>query len=88
MKARERQTGTAEVESMNIHVRCTAHRVTSEEEARERKASKIAAYLSEAGMNAEAAGMTQTERDAIARRAGQRSPSVKTWNVVLSKLAA
>ena len=89
MKARERQTGAAEVESMNIHLRCMENRATSEEEARERKASKIAAYLVDAGIaSANAAGMSQAERDAIARQTGQRSPSEKTWDVVLSKLAA
>ena len=89
MKARERQTRTAEVESMNFHVRCTAQRARSEEEARERKASRIAAYLASSGFTrADAAGWVQAERDAAARRAGQHSPSEKTWGVVLSKLEA
>ena len=30
--------------------------------------------------------MKQPERDAIARRSGQLSPSEKTWGVVLEKL--
>ena len=87
MKARERQTGAAEVESMNFHVRCSAHRTTSEEEARERKASRIAAYLASSGFTqADVASWVQAERDAVARRAGQRSPSEKTWGLVLTKL--
>ena len=89
MKARERQTGAAEVESMNIHVRCTAHRATSEEEAREHKASHIAAYLAENGFTrADASTWVQAERDAAARRAGQHSPSETTWELVLTKLDA
>ena len=32
------------------------------------------------------ASMEQAERDAIAKRAGQRSPSEKTWALVLAKL--
>ena len=89
IKARERQTGAAEVESMNLHVRCTAQRATSEAEARERKANRIASYLAENGYTpADAAEWVQAERDAAARRAGQRSPSEKTWGVVLVKLEA
>ena len=89
LKARERQTGAAEVDSMNFHVRCSAHRTTSEEEARERKATKIAAYLAENGFTSAAvSGWVQAERAAVARRAGQRSPSETTWKLVLAKLEA
>ena len=88
MKARERHSGAAFVESMGYHPRCTPHESTRETEAREKKATAIAAYLSEHGVDvAAAATMKQPERDALARRAGQRSPSEKTWAVVLEKLA-
>lgn len=87
LKARERHSGTAFVESMNYHPRCTPHESTRETEARERKATAIAAYLSENGVDTEAAAsMKQPDRDAVARRAGQRTPSEKTWSVVLEKL--
>ncbi len=89
MKATERQSGAAQVETMGLHVRCTAQRTTSEEEARERKASKIAACLAVNGFTrTDAATWVQAERDAAARRAGQHAPSEKTWRVVLSKLEA
>ena len=56
-------------------------------QARERKATKIAAYLAENGFTSAAvSGWVQAEREAVARRAGQRSPSEKTWAVVLEKL--
>ena len=87
LKSRERQTGAAEVESMNFHVRCRANPARSEEEARERKATKIAAYLAAGGFtSADVATWVQAERDAVARRAGQRSPSPATWAVVMAKL--
>ena len=87
MKASERHSGAAFIESMNYHPRCTPHESTRETEAREKKATAIAAYLSEQAVDvAAAATMKQPQRDALARRAGQRSPSEKTWGVVLEKL--
>ena len=89
LKAKERKNGAADVESWNFHPRCTSLAMTREVQARERKATAIAAHLSENGVDvAAAATMLQPERDAVARRAGQRSPSEKTWALVLEKLAA
>ena len=89
LKARERKTGAAFVQSMNYHPRCTPHESVRETEAREKKATAIAGYLSSAGMDAEAAAtMEQAQRDAVASQAGQRSPSEKTWGLVLLKMAA
>ena len=59
----------------------------SEEEARERKASAIASTLATGGLSAlDVRAWTQGQRDAVAKRAGQRSPSETTWALVLSKL--
>ncbi len=44
-------------------------------------------YVERAGLDvAKLATAPQAERDAIAKRAGQRSPSEKTWALVLGKL--
>ena len=89
LKAKERKTGAAFVESLNYHPRCTPLESTRETVAREKKATAIAGYLSGAGLDtARVAAMDQAQRDDIARRAGQRSPSEKTWGVVLQKMAA
>ena len=88
-RASERHSGAAFVESMNDHPRCTPHESVRETEARARKASKIEAYLSESDMEPGAvATMKQPERDAVAQRAGQRSPLDVTWGVVLEQMAA
>ena len=88
LKTRERKSGAADVESWNFHPRCTPLDQTREALAREKKATAIAAHLNEKGVEPTAAlKMNQPERDAVARRAGQRSPSEKTWAVVLEKLA-
>ena len=88
LKAKERKSGAADVESWNFHPRCTPLAMTREVQARERKATAIAAHLSENGVDvAAAATMLQPERDAVARAAGQRSPSEKTWAIVMEKLS-
>ena len=88
LKAKERKSRSADVESWNYHPRCTPLEATREVQARERKATAIAAHLFEQGVDVAAAAMVaQPERDMVARRAGQRSPSEKTWAVVLEKLA-
>ena len=62
-------------------------RARSEEAARKRKASAIAAYIQRAEIDAGTLPeMKQVGRDAVARQAGQRSPSEKTWALVLGKL--
>ena len=87
MKARERHSGAAFVESMGYHPRCTPHEPVRETEARERKATKIAAYLAAGGLTpSDVRAWEQPRRDEAARLCGQRSPSEKTWAVVLEKL--
>ena len=89
MKARERKSGAAFVQSLNYHPRCTPLESARETQARDRKATAIAGYLSKAGIEPGTAGqMSQRERDDVAHRAGQRTPSQKTWSVVLEKMAA
>ena len=51
------------------------------------KAGGWQALLDRLGVEPSAAAtMKQPQRDAAARKAGQRSPSEKTWGVVLEKL--
>ena len=51
------------------------------------RANAIAAHLATSGLTAlDVEAWTQAQRDAVAKRAGQRSPSEKTWALVLSKL--
>ena len=93
LKATERIDGTAEKTSENIHVRCSRHRTASgrawsEDEARARKVAKISDFIREAGVDPSSlAEMQQDERDDLARRAGQRTPSNKTWSMVIEAAA-
>ena len=85
----ERHRRAAFVESMNDPPRCTSHESLRETEARARKASKIEAYLSESDREPGAvATMKHPERDAVAQRAGQRTPSEGTGGLVLEKMIA
>ncbi len=92
-KATERIDGTAEKTSENIHLRCSRHRTASgrawsEDEARARKVERISDFIREAGVDPSSlAEMQQDERDAMARRAGQRTPSSKTWSMVIAAAA-
>lgn len=92
MKAAERIDGTAEKTSENIHLRCSRHRSSgawSEDEARRRKVERISDFIREAGVDPDSlAEMQQDERDAMARRAGQRTPSDKTWSMVIAAAAS
>ncbi len=89
LKLRERADGNAELQGHTAYTKCTAIRSRSETEARERKASAIASTLAAGGLSApEVQTWTQPQRDTVAKRAGQRSPSEKTWRLVLSKLRA
>ena len=74
---------------MNDPPRCTLHESVRETEARARKASKIEAYLSESDREPGAVSTKkQPEREAVAQRAGQRTPSEGTGGVVLEKMNA
>ena len=74
---------------MNDHPRCTLHESVRETEASARKASKIEAYLSESDREPGAvATRKQPEREAVAQRAGQRTPSEGTGGIVLEKMTA
>ena len=87
LKVRERTNGDAEMQGGTSFVKCTVNRARSEEEARERKASAIAAHLAASGLTApDVETWTQARRDEAAQRAGQRTPSEKTWALVLAKL--
>ena len=87
LKLKERASGDAELQGHTAFVKCTVNRARSETEARERKASAIASTLAAGGLSApDVRTWTQPQRDAAAKRAGQRSPSVKTWALVLGKL--
>ena len=87
MKARERKSGAADIESWNFHPRCTPLESTREAQAREKKATAIAAYLAAGGLTpSDVEAWPQSRRDEAARLCGQRSPSEKTWSVVLAKL--
>ena len=89
LKLKERATGDAQLTGHTFYPKVETRRARSEEEARERKANGIARYARQAGLETAAlAEMKQDERDAVAKRAGQRSPSEKTWRLVLSKLRA
>ena len=55
-----------------------------EDEARRRKVEKISDFIREAGVDPlSLAEMNQDERDGLASRAGQRTPSDKTWQAVI-----
>ncbi len=87
IKTRERSNGDAEQIGMTFYPKCEMRRARSETEARERKADAIARFIERSGIDtAGLASKEQAERDAIAKRAGQRSPSEKTWALVLGKL--
>ena len=87
LKTRERANGNAELQGHLAYVKATVNRARSEQEARERKANGIARYAQQAGLEiGMLAEMSQGARDAVARRAGQRSPSETTWRLVLGKL--
>ncbi len=74
---------------MNDPPRCTPNESVRETEAREHKASKIEAYLSESDREPGAvATMKQPEREAVAQRAGQRTPLEGTGGIVLEKMNA
>ena len=86
-KTRERANGSAEMQGGTSFVKCSTSRAGSEQEARERKANAIAAHLTTSGLTAlDVEAWTQAQRDAVAKRAGQRSPSQATWVLVMSKL--
>ncbi len=86
-KTEERANGSAELQGHTSYVKCSVRRARSEQEARERKASAIAAHLATSGLTApDVEAWTQARRDEAAQRAGQRSPSEKTWTIVLGKL--
>ena len=87
LKTQERANGNAELQGQLAYVKATVNRAGSETQAREAKASGIARYAMQEGLEMGAlASMDQAQRDALARKAGQRSPSEKTWAVVLKKL--
>ena len=87
LKLKERASGDAELQGHTAFVKCTVNRARSETEARERKASAIASTLAAGGLSApDVRTWTQPQRDAVAKRAGQRRPSEKTWALVMSKL--
>ncbi len=89
LKTRERASGDAQLTGHTFYPKVETRRARSEEEARERKANGIVRYVEQAGLETAAlAEKKQDERDAVAKRAGQRSPSEKTWRLVLSKLRA
>ena len=89
LRLKERASGDAELIGHTAYTKCTVIRSRSEGVARERKASAIASTLAAGGLSApEVQAWTQPQRDAVAKRAGQRSPSEKTWRLVLSKLRA
>ncbi len=89
LKTEERGNGAAELQGHTSYTKCTVVRARSETEARERKASAIASTLAAGGLSApEVQTWTQSQRDAVAKRAGHHSPSEKTWQLVLSKLRA
>ncbi len=89
LKTTERANGSAALQGHTAYTKCTVIRSRSETEARERKASAIASTLAAGGLSApDVQTWTQPQRDAVAKRAGQRSPSEKTWRLVLSKLEA
>ncbi len=89
LKTMERATGDAELQGHTFYTKCSVRRAGSEQEARERKANAIAAHLATSGLTTpDVRGWTQSRRDEAAKRAGQRSPSEKTWWLVLSKLRA
>ena len=87
LKLKERADGNAELQGHTAFVKCTVNRARSETEARERKALAIAAHLATSGLTPpDVRGWTQSRRDEAARLSGQRSPSEKTWALVLGKL--
>ncbi len=87
LKTKERGTGIASQIGMTFFPKCEVRRARSESEARERKANANAAQLAASGLSApDVWTWTQPQRDAVAKRAGQRSPSEKTWALVLGKL--
>ena len=90
LKLKERATGAAQWVGDTMYPKVARHRSRSESEAREKKASAIAAYIQRADLDQQTAwldSLKKPERDALARRAGQRSPSKETWALVLAKLA-
>ncbi len=87
LKTEERGNGAAELQGHTSYAKCTMVRSRSETEARERKASAISAYIQREGIDAGTLPeMPQAQRDALARKAGQHSPSEKTWALVLGRL--
>ena len=87
LKTSERANGNAEMQGGTSFVKCSTSRAGSEQEARERKANAIAAHLATSGLSVlDVEAWTQSRRDEAAQRAGQRSPSEKTWALILGKL--
>ena len=86
-KTEERATGSAELQGHTFYPKCSVRRARSESEARERKANAIASHLATSGLTAlDVEVWTQARRDEAARLSGQRTPSEKTWALVLGKL--
>ena len=74
---------------MNDPSRCTPHESERETEASARKALKIEAYRSESDREPGAVAKRKPpEREAVAQRAGQRTPSEGTGGVGLEKMIA
>ena len=87
LKTKERGNGDAQLTGHTFFPKVETRRARSEEEARERKANAIAAHLATSGLSApDVRGYTQSRRDEAAQLSGQRSPSEKTWALVLGKL--
>ena len=87
LRLKERASGDAELQGHTAYTKCTVIRSRSETEARERKASAIASTLAAGGLSAnDVEAWTQPQRNEAAKRAGQRTPSERTWAVMLNKL--